>query len=78
MAVDLVATSTATIPTLHHTRIQHLYNDNLTNLLIPIFTPISCFTGGFLTTLGAVGDAVGNVAFLGLSFAAMNALKNSC
>jgi hypothetical protein len=44
--------------------------------IVPFFLfDALAYSGGFLTSLGAIGDALGNVAFIGLSFAAINKLK---
>ena len=44
--------------------------------IVPFFAfDAAAFSGGMLTTAGAVGDAAGNVAFLALSFLAARELK---
>jgi len=46
--------------------------------IIPFFVfDAMAYSGGFLTSLGAIGDAVGNVAFIGLSYVALNSLKKN-
>ena len=44
--------------------------------IVPFFAfDAAAFAGGMLTTAGAVGDAVGNAAFLALSYLAARELK---
>jgi len=45
--------------------------------ILPFFAfDAAAFYGGFLTTAGAVGDAVGNVAFIALSLMALKGKKS--